>query len=128
MYVAVLQFNHHYAACGYDGADTIQSQVSINNECGNVAGQACAAWNGMQVCPSALPFLEGRTPIDMAAGPVIHEFMHAFDDKGPDNHYSSEACQKALGRQPDFFDFEEAEYYNDFCPDVYEIFADSYLP
>lgn len=128
MYVAVLQFNHRYAACGYAGTDTIQSQFSSNGECGDVAGQACAEWNGMQVCPSALPFLEDRTPSDLAASPVIHEFMHAFGDKGPDNHYASEACQKALGRQPDFYNFEESEYYNDFCPNVYDIFAGSYLP
>jgi len=33
-----------------------------------------------------------------------------------------------MGRQPDHFDLDEAEYYNDFYPKVYDIFADSYLP
>jgi hypothetical protein len=128
MYVAVLQFNHRYAACGYAGTDTVQSQFSSDGECPGADGQACAEWNGMQVCPSALPYLEGQTPITMAASPVIHEFMHAFGDKGPDDHYSSEACQTAMGRQPDHFDLEESEYYNDFCPNVYDTFADSYRP
>lgn len=128
MYVAVLQFNYHYAACGYAGAETIQSQVSVDGECPGGDGQVCAEWSGMQVCPIALPLLEGLTPIDMAAEPIIHEFMHSFGDKGPDDHYLSEACQIALGREPDYWDGEESEYYSGFCPIVYDIFADSYRP
>lgn len=125
MYVAVLQFNYHYAACGYAGTDIIQSQVSSNGECPGGDGQVCAEWSGMQVCPIARPLLEGHTPIDMAAGVIIHEFMHSFGDKAQDDHYFSEACQIALG---DYWDEEEAEYYSDFCPIVYDIFADSYKP
>jgi hypothetical protein len=128
MYVAVLQFNHRYAACGYAGTDTIQSQVSSHGECREVDGEACVLWNGMQVCQSALPFLEGHTPIDMAAGPVIHEFMHAFGNQGPDDHYGSQACNEAMGWQPAHYDLEEAEYYNNFCPHVYDVFAASYQP
>lgn len=128
MYVAVLQFNHRYAACGYAGTDTIQSQYSSNGECRGVDGEVCAEWSGMQVCPVALPLLEGHTPIDMAAGVTIHEFMHSFSDKGQDDHYSSEACQIVLGRPPDYWDEEEAVYYSDFCPIVYDVFADSYRP
>lgn len=128
MYVAVLQFNHHYAACGYAGTERIQSQVASHGECRGVDGEACAKWNGRQVCQSALEFLEGHTPIDLAAGPVIHEFMHAFSDKGPDDHYTSEACHTAMGWQPDHYDLVEAEHYNDFCPNVYDIFVNSYRP
>jgi putative hemolysin len=128
MYVAVLNFNYRYAACGYGGTDAIQSQVSSGGECPGPDGQACAEWEGMQVCPSALPFLEGHTPVDIAAGPLIHEFMHAFGDKGSDDHYTSEACRQAMGWAPDHYDVEEAEYYNDFCPYVYDVFANSYRP
>jgi hypothetical protein len=128
MYIAVLQFNYRYAACGYAGTDTIQSPVSSSGECPGMDGEACAEWEGRQVCQAALPLLEGHTPIDMAAGPVIHEFMHAFGDKGPDDHYTSEACHQAMGWEPDHYDLEEAEYYNDFCPNVYDVFADSYRP
>ncbi len=128
MYVAILQFNHRYAACGYVGTDTIQSPVSSGDECRGVEGEVCVEWQGMQVCPVALPFLKGHTPIDLAAGPVIHEFMHAFGDKGPDDHYSSEACQIAMGWEPGYYNLEETEYYNDFCPNVYDVFADSYQP
>jgi hypothetical protein len=128
MYVAILQFNHHYAACGYAGTDTIQSMMSSGDECRGEAGQACAYWSGMQVCPVALPFLEGHTPIDMAAGPVIHEYMHSFSDKGPEDHYTSETCQKALGRELEHYELKGAVYYADFCPFVYEIFKNSYRP
>lgn len=128
MYIAVLQFNYRYAACGYAGTDTIQSPVSIGDECRGEEGIACTKWEGMQICPSALPFLEGHTPIDLAAGPVIHEFMHAFGDQGPEDHYTSETCQKAMGWEPGHYELIEAEYYNDFCPFVYDVFADSYQP
>ncbi len=128
MYVAVLQFNHRYAACGYAGTDSIQGVVSGQGECRGVDGEACVQWNGMQVCESALEFLEGHTPIDMAAGPVIHEFMHGFGDKGPEDHYGSETCNAAMGKPQGYFDLEESEYYNLMCPPVYEQFADSYQP
>jgi hypothetical protein len=128
MYLAVLQFNYRYAACGYADTDTIQSPVSSGGECPGKDGEACAEWEGMQVYQAALPFLEGHTPIDLAPGPVIHEFIHAFGAKGPDDHYTSEACHQAMGWEPDHYDLEEAEYYNDFCPNVYGVFADSYRP
>jgi hypothetical protein len=128
MYVGILQFNHHYAACGYGGTDTIQSVVSSHGECRGVDGEACVEWSGMSVCKSALEFLEGHTPIDMAAGPVVHEFMHAFSDRGPEDHYASETCNKAMGWEPNHFDFAESEYYNGMCPDVYDNFSDSYQP
>lgn len=125
MYVAVLQFNYRYAACGYAGNDTIQSQLSSNGECPGGDGQVCAEWNEMQVCPIALPVLEGHTPIDMAAEPIIHEFMHSFAKKGQDDHYLSEACQVELGNN---WDKDKARYYSDFCPNVYNVFSDSYRP
>jgi hypothetical protein len=129
MYVAILQFNHRYAACGYGVTrDTIQSPVSIGDECPGDAGQACAEWEGMQVCPVALPFLEGHTPIEMASGPVIHEFMHAFGNRRGGDHYGTEACNAAMGWPSDYFDQEESETYNGFCPDAYKVFIDSYQP
>lgn len=128
MYVGVLQFYHRYAACGYAETDTIQSQVSSHGECRGIDGVACVEWNGMQVCESALEILDGHTPIDLAAGPVIHEFLHGFSDRGPDDHYGSEACNSLMGWQLDHFDLEESEYYNAMCPNLYDIFADSYNP
>ena len=129
MYIAVLQFDYRFAACGYgDAGDTIQSPVSIGDECPGDAGQTCAEWEGMQVCPAALPFLEGHTPIDMASDAVIHEFMHAFGNRGAGDHYGIEACNKAMGWPLDYFDFDESETYNGFCPDAYDVFIDSYQP
>jgi hypothetical protein len=128
MYVAILQFNHLFAACGYAGTDTIQSQVSSHGECRGVDGQACVMWNGMQVCEIALPFLEGRTRIDMVAQPLVHEFMHGFGGRGPEDHYGSDTCNKAMGWEPGHYDDEEGKFYYGFCPDVYEAFANSYQP
>lgn len=129
LYIAVVQFNHLFAACGYGGADTIQSPVSIGDECRGEEGSACATWEGMQVCEIALPFLEGRTRIDMVAEPVVHEFLHPFGLLGgPDNHYGTEACNLAMSWPPDRFDEEEANANAGMCPNVVENFANSYHP
>jgi len=128
VYIAVLQFNHLYAACGYAGMDTIQCPFSSGDECRGVEGETCAEWEGLQVCPVALPFLEGNTRIDMAAEPVVHEFMHPFGLGGPDAHYGTEACNLAMGREPDYFDEAEGIFYNGMCPNVYDVFKDSYNP
>jgi len=129
VYIAVVQFNHLFAACGYGGMDTIQSPVSIGDECRGEVGSACAAWEGMQVCQIALPFLEGRTRIDMVAEPVVHEFLHPFGLLGgPNNHYGSEACNLAMGWEPDHFDEAESASYAGMCPNVVENFANSYKP
>ena len=129
VYIAVVQFNHLFAACGYGGADTIQSPVSIGDECRGEVGSACAAWEGMQVCEIALPFLEGRTRIDMVAEPIVHEFLHPFGLLGgPDNNYGTEACNLAMGWPPDHFDEEEARANAGMCPNVVENFSNSYHP
>jgi hypothetical protein len=128
VYIAVVQFNHLFAACGYGGKDTIQSPVSIGEECRGEVGRACAAWEGMQVCTIALPFLEGRTRIDMVAEPIVHEFLHPFGLGGPDAHYGSEACALLMGWEPDHFDEEEAKSNAMMCPIVIENFANSYHP
>lgn len=128
VYFAVVQFNHLYAACGYAGTDTVQSPFSSGDECRGVEGETCAMWEGLQVCPVALPFLEGRTRIDMAAEPVVHEFMHPFGLGGPDAHYGSEACNLAMGREPDYFDEAEGIFYDGMCPNVYDAFRASYNP
>ncbi len=129
VYIAVVQFNHLFAACGYGGTDSIQSPVSIGDECRGEEGTACASWEGMQVCQVALPFLEGRTRVDMVAEPVVHEFLHPFGLLGgPDNHYGTEACNLAMGWPADHFDEEEAISNAMICPNVVENFANSYNP
>lgn len=128
VYIAVIQFNHLYAACGYAGMDTIQSPFSSGDECHGVEGEACAEWGGLQVCPVALPLLEGKTHIDMAAEPIVHEFMHPFGLGGPDAHYGTEACNLAMGLEPDYFDEAEGIFYNGMCPNVYEVFTNSFNP
>jgi hypothetical protein len=125
MYVAIVYFNYHYAACGYGAEDTVQSEFAIGDECGGDLS-ACSEWNGMQVCEIALPFL--TTPTQMIAGVVVHEFMHPFDwEIGPEIHYGSDACNAKMGWSMDHSD-EEAEYYVAICPYVFENFVRSYKP
>ncbi len=125
MYVAVLYFNYRYAACGYGEADEIQSPVSVGDECRGAEGTPCVMWEGLQICDFVLPLLEGRTPVDMAGGVVVHEFMHPFGENGPDDHFVTDSCEARMGVA---YDETEVERYNDMCPDVYETFAASYQP
>ncbi len=128
VYIAVVQFNYLYAACGYEGTELVQSPFSSGDECRGVEGERCAEWEGLQVCPVALPFLEGKTRIDMAAEPVVHEFMHPFGLGGADAHYGTEACNLAMGQEPNYFDEAEGIFYNGMCPNVYDAFKNSYNP
>lgn len=81
------------------------------------------------MCQVALPFLEGRTRVDMAAEPVIHEVLHPFGLLGgPNNHYGTEACNLAMGWEPAHFDEAEGASFAWMCPNVVENFASSYQP
>ena len=126
IYVAIVCFKYQFAACGYGGTDRIQSAFPLGDECGGDAS-ACAEWYGMHVCERALPYL--TTPTEMIAGVVVHEFMHPFDwEAGPDVHYGSEACNKAMGWPTDHFDNEESDRYVGMCPYVFDNFVNSYRP
>ncbi|TAK14390.1 MAG: hypothetical protein EPO32_02210 [Anaerolineae bacterium] len=128
MYVAVLYFNYHYAACGYGGADDIQSPVSVGDECRGEEGTPCVEWEGMQICDFVLPILEERTPVDMAAQVVVHEFMHPFGSEGGGDHFGTEPCNAVMGLPEGTFNNGESDHYNGMCPNVYETFAASYQP
>jgi hypothetical protein len=126
IYVAVVYFNYHYAACGYGGNDTIQSAFPIGDECGGDRS-ACSAWHGMHVCERALPYL--TTPTEMISGVIVHEFMHPFDwEAGPDIHYGSAACNEAMGWPTGYFDNDEGDHFVGMCPYVFENFVNSYGP
>ncbi len=128
MYVAVIHFRHHYAACGYAGTDTIQSAVSSNGECRGQDGLVCVEHNGYQICENALQNLYASTPTYFTAASVVHEIMHSFAEPGSDVHYGTTACKTDMGWDPLYFDFDEAERYNVMCPFVYDNFVNSYQP
>lgn len=128
MYVAVIHFSHHYAACGYAGTDTIQSAVSSNGECRGEDGVACVEHNGYQMCENALEYLYASTPTYFTASSVVHEIMHSFAEVGTDVHFGTAACKTAMGWNPSYFDLDEAQRFNGMCPYVYDNFINSYKP
>lgn len=128
MYVAVIHFRHHYAACGYAGTDTIQSAVSSNGECRGQDGLACVEHNGYQICENAVENLYASTASYFTAATLVHEIMHSFAEAGTDAHWGTAACKTAMGWPQDYFDFDQAERYNVMCPYVYDNFVNSYQP
>jgi len=128
IYIGVIHYSHKYAACGYNGTDTVQSPVSVDGECRNQPGVACVQHNGYSMCENAVNNLYASTPTYFAATSVIHEFLHSFSDAGNMDHYATPECNSHMGRPAGYFVFEEAELYNGMCPDVYDNFVDSYQP
>ncbi len=128
IYIGVIHYSHKYAACGYNGTDTVQSRVSVDGECRNQPGTACVQHNGYSMCENAVNNLYASTPTYFAATSVIHEFLHSFSDAGNMDHYATPECNSRMGNPAGYFDFEEAERMNGMCPDVYENFVKSYQP
>jgi hypothetical protein len=128
IYVAVVHFSHRFGACGYGGADSVQSPVSIDGECRNQAGTACVQHNGYSMCSNLVNDLYASTPTYLAATSVIHEFLHAFSPGGNQDHYATPECNARMGYPAGFFDLLESEYNNGLCPFVYENFVNSYQP
>jgi len=128
IYVAVVHFSHRFGACGYGGADTVQSLVSIDGECRNQAGTACVQHNGYSMCSNLVNDLYASTRTYLAATSVIHEFLHAFSPGGNQDHYATPECNVRMGYPAGFFDLQESEYNNGLCPFVYDNFVNSYQP
>jgi hypothetical protein len=128
IYIAVVHFSHRYAACGYGGADTPRSSVSIGTECRNRPGTACVQRNGYSMCADAVGNLYASTPTYFAASTVIAGFLHPFFSGGKEDYYATPECNAHMGYPQGFFDLQESEYYNGVCPFVYDNFKNSYQP
>ena len=128
IYVAVAHFSHKYAACGYNGQETVQSSVSVDGECRNQPGTACVQHNGYSMCENAVGNLYASTTTYFNATTIIHEFLHPFSPGGNQDHYATPECNQHMGYPAGFFDFQKAEYYNGLCPFVYDNFINSYQP
>lgn len=128
VYVAVVHYGHKYAACGYGGAEVVQSASSLDGECRNQPGTACIQHNGYSMCSDSIGHLYASTPSYFTSSTIVHELLHPFAAGGDQDHYSTPECNLRMGYPPQFFDLQEAQYYNGLCPDVYDNFRASYQP
>ena len=128
IYVAVVDANYKYMACGYGGSDTASSPVSLPGECRGQTGVACVQNNGYSMCSNAMGNLYTSTPTHAVASMIVHGLLHNFGPNGDKDDYATPECNARMGYPAGFFDLQESEYYNGLCPFVYEEFTKSYRP
>jgi hypothetical protein len=132
VYLAVVEYHHQYARCGYGDPNTTtrQSPVSINGECFNQAGVACVQSGDLWICPTSLNDLF-RDHDFFVANMIDHEFLHPFGIDPVDlnlDHYASSSCKARGGVTQAQYDAVmagdryDAQRYFGLCPDVYPRF------
>ena len=126
IYVAVVDYNYRYMACGYGGSDTVQSTQSLPGECRGQTGLACVTHNGYSMCSNAVGNLYTSTPTYAVSSIVVHGLLHNFGPNGDQDHYATPQCNAHMGYPPNFFDLQESEYYNGLCPFVSEDFTKAF--
>ena len=128
IYIAVVRYGLKYMACGYGGADAVQSTHAMGGECNNKPGTACVQKNDYSMCANAVGNLYTSSPTHFASSMIIHMFLHSFSPGGDKDNYATPECNARMGYPSSFFDLQESEFYNGICPFVYENFAASYQP
>jgi hypothetical protein len=128
LYVAVVDYNYKYMACGYGGTEQVQGSSSLAGECRGQTGIACVPTNGYSMCSDAVGHLYTTTRTHAAASMIVHGLLHNFGPGGDQDHYSSPECSTRMGYPAGFFDLQQSQYYNELCPFVYETFKNSYKP
>lgn len=127
VYVAVLDFDHPYARCGYNDAGNRVSDVSVGGECRGRPGFPCtrktsgrAEW----MCADSVNDLYADHDY-FTASTIIHEFVHPFGIDANENfdHYGTPACVQRGGvTQQQAGDLRLAQLNFGLCPDVFPRF------
>jgi hypothetical protein len=121
-YIAVVDFVHKYARCGYDDAGNRVSPTSFGGECRNQAGLQCVDNGKYWQCPNALTDLYSQ-PDYFPACTFVHEFMHPFGSAGNLDHYGTAECTSRTGMsQADAVNTRLFQESCGMCPDVYPKF------
>lgn len=123
IYVAVVDWDHRFGACGYDASGKLVRRTSADGECFNTPDTPCV-WNGeYSICENALhhPY---AVPGEFRVASIVHEFLHPFGTNGSLDHYGTAACVAMMNGEPLP---EPPEDYFNMCPPVLETFAESYV-
>ena len=124
IYIAVIEFDHPYAKCGYGDSDVHTSSVSIGGECFNRPGTPCVAQGSAWVCSTALADLYMDHDY-FTASTIVHEFLHPFgiDTNATLDHYGTPACiARTAMTSAQAADRHEAQLNCGLCPDVFARF------
>jgi hypothetical protein len=121
-YVAVVDFFHMYARCGYDSQGHHVSGQSSGGECRSRSGLVCVNNGEYWMCPDALNDLYADRDY-FAACTIVHEFMHPFGPAGNFDHYGTDQCRARTGMSAaDAANLTLAQQSCGMCPDVYGSF------
>jgi hypothetical protein len=118
-YLAVVDFFHKYARCGYDDAGNRVRDTSSGGECRNRSGLVCVDNGRYWMCPDATNDLYADLDYFTACS-VVHEFMHPFGTEGNFDHYGTQQCSSRTGMSPaDAADLRLFQQSCGMCPDLY---------
>lgn len=121
-YIAVVDFFHMYARCGYDDAGNRIGDKSANGECRNQAGLTCVNNGRYWTCPNALTDLYAD-PDYFTGCSIVHEFMHPFGSEGNLDHYGTAQCTARTGMSAaDAQNLTLFQQSCGMCPDLYPKF------
>lgn len=117
IYGGVLDWDHMYAACGYDDYENHISDISIDGQCFNSPGTPCVLHNGYYMC-SNTDFENdeyARQRLSFVADSLIHEFLHSFS--ATLSHYCTPDCPSSC---------ELIRDYAGMCPAAWDSFIGSW--
>jgi hypothetical protein len=121
-YLAVVDFFHKYARCGYDNAGNRIGSTSAGGECRNRSGLMCVFNGRYWACPDSLGDLYAD-PDYYNACTVVHEFTHPFGSEGNFDHYGTAQCtSRTFMSQAEAQDLRLFQQSCGMCPDVYRQF------
>ena len=123
IYIAVVDWDHRFSACGYDEEGNLVRSVSANGECRGMNDVPCV-WNGEYSICSLDVSHPYAVPGEFRVATVIHEFLHPFGTNGGLDHYGTAVCVAMMDGEPLP---ESPEDYFYMCPPVLKTFAESYV-
>lgn len=123
VYVAVVDFEQFFSACGYDAEKKNHvSDVALAGQCRNRAGTPCVEnSDGRWVCNDeslSSPYADHDT---FVSSDIVHEIAHSFgytSDMGGADHWASPECIARVGAAA-VADDSQAQRYCVMCPDIY---------
>ncbi len=121
-YVAVVDFFHLYAKCGYDSRLKHVSPFSRGGECRGVEGLLCVDNGPYWTCPDSTMDLNADREYFIASV-IVHEFIHPFGRLGDEDHYGTPQCRARTGMTSEGATDRRLSQENlGMCPDLFPRF------
>jgi hypothetical protein len=121
-YVAVIDFEHLYAKCGYDRRLRRVSSRSRGGECRGTPGLVCVDNGRYWMCPDSTDDLHADRDHFIGCA-IVHEFLHPFGQLGDDDHYGTAQCRARTGMSDaDATDRRLSQLSCGICPDLFQKF------